>query len=259
MSSAKMIALKLCLLTVIQATAQTQRQDIDSAALFLLQRTTATILQMTACSFRITTSYDMANGQAGLVKHSTLDDVFMKFPGKLLVISSGDKGRRGLWCDDSILSYYSYDHNNYATISAPGSIIAAIDTVSKTFGIDFPGVDFFYPDFAAAIAASAQSLLYLGQTPVNGESCVHIAGRDQEKSYEFWLSMEQWFLPVKISIHYYHTQGGPQYEASYSNWHVNPNLSNALFDFVIPPRAGKIRLLPSSGEPGEQPDQNTRP
>lgn len=34
----------------------------------------------------------------------------------------------------------------------------------------------------------------------------------------------------------------PQYEATLSNWQVNPNLPDALFDFTAPPKAIKIKM-----------------
>jgi outer membrane lipoprotein-sorting protein len=35
-----------------------------------------------------------------------------------------------------------------------------------------------------------------------------------------------------------------QYEATFSNWDINPFLPDAMFKFQIPPKAKKISILP---------------
>jgi hypothetical protein len=37
----------------------------------------------------------------------------------------------------------------------------------------------------------------------------------------------------------------PQYEAVLSDWEINPALPSSLFEFMVPPKARKIKLAKS--------------
>jgi hypothetical protein len=37
----------------------------------------------------------------------------------------------------------------------------------------------------------------------------------------------------------------PQYEAILSDWQINPVLPSSLFDFMVPPKAKKIKMAKS--------------
>ncbi|MBF4464690.1 DUF2092 domain-containing protein [Flavobacterium sp. LC2016-12] len=229
---------------ILTITAKGQTQRIDSTAVFLLHRTSETLQDITSCSFTTVTTYDVFNEHLGLIKHALNEKVTMKFPNKMKVISSGDKGNKGLWYNGKTLNYYSFDNNTYASTTAPGSIIETIDEISKKFGIEFPGADFFYPDFLKDLFSEQGNLVFLGKTIVDGRECFHIAGSDTTKSFQFWIANDDLFLPVKLVIIYTNDKDKPQYEAIYKDWIVNTDYPNSMFEFMTPPKATKVKLAP---------------
>ena len=48
---------------------------------------------------------------------------------------------------------------------------------------------------------------------------------------------------MKMVIVYTNRNMNPQYEAVLSDWQINPALPSALFEFMIPPKARKIKLV----------------
>lgn len=220
-----------------------QTQRIDSTAVYLLKRSNQSLQDIKSCSFITATTYDVPNENLGLVKHSVTDKVSIKFPDKMKVTSTGDKGNRALLYSEKKLTYYSFDNNTYAATVAPGSVIETIDEVSNKFGIEFPAADFFYPSFLDDIQAGGGSLIFLGKTIVDGRECFHIAGSDKTKSYQFWIGNDDLFLPVKMVIIYTTDKDKPQYEAIYKDWVVNADLPDSMFDFITPPKATKVKLL----------------
>ena len=117
-----------------------------------------------------------------------------------------------------------------------------IDTVNKLYGIRIPRRRFlFTPAFVDDIIADSKTLMYLGLTTVDGKECFHIAGVGRDKTFQFWISNDAYYLPLKMVIVYTGKELNPQYEAV-MNWQVNPTLPDALFEFSAPPRAKKIRL-----------------
>ena len=228
----------------VAAAAQAQSRRIDTVAVGILDKMSATIGDLASCSVVIHANYDIVSSELGLVKHSDEVELFLHGPDKLLERSEGDRGTRSFIYNGTTLSYYSQDKNQYGQIPATGNLVSMIDTVNKEYGIEFPGADFFYPTFVDDIMMESKALVYLGLTRVGGKECFHIAGVGQDKTYQFWVSNDAWCLPMKMVIVY--TEGGQnrQYEATMTDWQINPGLPDALFEFTAPPRARKIKLVP---------------
>jgi hypothetical protein len=227
----------------IAATKVSGQGKIDTVAVSLLDHMSAVISELNSCSVLVKSNYDVRNQTFGLVKHSDEQQVYLHAPDRLLVKSSGDKGARDFYYDGKMLSYYSSDQNQFAKVQAPPTIMEMIDSVHKTYGIEFPVADFFYPAFVDDIIAESTSLAYLGMAEVNGKECFHIAGAASDKTFQFWISNDAFYLPVKVVIVYTNREMNPQYEAVLSDWKINPDLPNALFEFTAPPRAKKIIMV----------------
>lgn len=230
--------------TMMNIIVNAQTQRIDSAAVFILSRTTESIQNIKSCSFKAVMTYDIFNESLGLIKHSINEKVSIKFPDKMKVTSSGDKGNRSLWYNGKTLNYYSFDNNTYASTAAPKSVIETIDETSKKYGIEFPAADFFYESFLEDLKSEQGTLMYLGKTIVDDRECFHIAGKDKTKSFQFWIANDDYFLPVKMVIVYSSDKDKPQYEAVYKDWIINSDFPDAMFEFTPPPKASKIKLLP---------------
>ncbi|MFI5193630.1 MAG: DUF2092 domain-containing protein, partial [Chitinophagales bacterium] len=114
---------------------------------------------------------------------------------------------------------------------------------NKSYGIEFPTSDFFYPSFVDDLLADSKNLIYLGTTSVDGKECFHIAGTAKDKTYQFWISNDAYTLPLKMVIVYTSKDMNPQYEAVLSDWQLNPNLPATLFTFNTPPKARKIKMI----------------
>ena len=222
--------------------AQTRR--IDTVAVSILDKMSAMIGELSSCSVNIRSNYDVSSKELGLIKHSDEQQLFLHGPSQLLLKSDGDQGSRDFYFDGKTLTYYSMDKNQYGQIDAPANVVEMIDTVNKMYGIEFPAADFFYPSFVDDILADSKTLVYLGLTKVDGKDCYHIAGTTNDKTYQFWIADDAFTLPVKMVVIYTNKEMRPQYEATLSDWQVNPSLPDALFTFTVPHRARKVKLMP---------------
>jgi hypothetical protein len=239
-------------LSVVQAKAQAKTapsvRRIDTVAVAVLDRMSKVIGELGSCSFTVKANYDISSRDLGLIKHSDEEQLFLHGPDKLLWKTDGDRGSRDFYFDGKQLSYYSHDKNQYGQIDASMNIVEMIDTVNKLYGIDFPAADFLYPSFVDDILSESKELAYLGLTRVEGKECYHIAGRTADKTFQFWISDDAFSLPLKLVIVYTSREMNPQYEAILTDWQVNPNLPDALFDFSIPHKATRVKLLPMSAK-----------
>jgi len=231
------------LMAAMAGRTQAQTPMIDTVAVSILDRMSAIIGQLGSCSLTVKSNYDISSKRLGLVKHSDEEELFMRGPNKLLVRASGDKGNKYLSYDGSTLTYYSVDKNQFGQIKGSTTLMNMIDTVNRLYGVDFPAADFFYPSFVDDILAQSKSLVYLGITKVDGRDCFHIAGTAKDKTFQFWIADDAFSLPLKMVIVNTDKEMNPQYEAVLTDWKINPDLPDALFEFSAPPKAKKIKML----------------
>jgi hypothetical protein len=220
-----------------------QESNYDTTAILLLDRMGEVIGDLKSCSFSVSTSIDQAGGEIGLIKYFIVHQVYMSGPDKMLINSRGDKGHSGFWYNGKQLTYYSYSEHNYAIIEAASTIIATIDTINKTYGIEFPAADFFYPSFTDDLIEHNDQIKFIGKSNIEDINCFHISARNNDINTQIWISDDAFFLPVKLVISYNNTIPNTQYEATYSDWVLNPDLPNAVFEFTPPAGANKLRLI----------------
>jgi hypothetical protein len=64
--------------------------------------------------------------------------------------------------------------------------------------------------------------------------------------FQFWISNDAYNLPMKFIYVYKNKKGAPQYEGTLSDWKINPVVPDAMFNFLPPPGAKKIRIISKS-------------
>jgi hypothetical protein len=122
--------------------------------------------------------------------------------------------------------------------------MATIDTVNKTYGIDFPAADFFYPTFTDDMIDNFDDLVYAGIMETEGKSCHHIIAKNPSMGVQIWISNDEWPMPVKFVIVYYDEQPNMQYQGTFSHWKLNPDLPSSMFEFTPPLDANELKLQP---------------
>lgn len=215
----------------------------DSIAVAILDSMEGKISDLETCSFRFTSDYDISNEEYGLITHTESGEVLMKGPTKMFVEKTGDKGHKQFFYDGSTYSLYSFDKNRYATAPATISLIDLIDSLSSAYGVEFPGIDVFYPDFVDNLLMTSNNLIYLGVTVIGNTECYHIAGTTDDMSYQFWVSAKEPSLPVKLSIVYTTKVFNPRYNITFYDWKLDQSIDDSIFSFSIPAGAQQIKLI----------------
>ncbi|GGF30723.1 DUF2092 domain-containing protein [Echinicola rosea] len=234
----------LAIYLILPLSSFAQESDIDSVAVFILDHMSAVIGDMESCRYKLSTSSDIPSAKVKYSKEYTDNEVFMQGPDKMLVHQKGHKGHRGFFYNGEFFTHYSYSENNYTTVHAPDDIITMIDSMNYNYGVEFPAADFFYPTFTDDLLTHFDTLVYLGTKYVNGKDCFHIAASNQEQSVQIWIANDAMNLPVKFLITNKEKALAPQYEATFSDWEINPDLPATIFEFTPPPGARLIAILP---------------
>ncbi len=214
----------------------------DTMPIFIMNRAMEGLQNLTSCSFTVYTNYDVYSESFGNVEHSQKQEIILKFPNKFKINSKGDRGHNALFYDGKTLTYYSFLKNHYAQNDFKKTILELIDTLHRSHSIDFPAGDFFYPDFLEDLLATKPNLTMLGLTEIYGKQCFHIAGKNDEMAFQFWIEDGIILLPIKMQIIYLKEDGMPRYEAYYTDWRFNEAYNDAIFSFKVPPKASIINF-----------------
>jgi hypothetical protein len=237
----KFIVFLMCVFATTSSIAQAKR--VDSLAVTLLDRMTEVIGEMSSVGFTLKTRVDEQNQDLGLITNFTTHEVYFNGNNQLLVRAQGSKGKTGMWYNSDQLFFYSFDENNYAVIDTPPTTIEMISEVHDKYEIDFPAADFFYPNLTDQFIEGCDEFLYAGRRKVEDKDCFYIIIRRKDMTIQLWLANDAYTLPVKVIMMYHTTKDGRQYEATFSDWQINPFFPEAMFKFQPPPEAHEIILI----------------
>lgn len=225
----------------LKGTAQNTK-NIDSTAVFILDKMGDMIGELVSCSVHVENSIDTLNANKDLVKYYRHSEVKFSGPSKLVIQISGDEGQKGFWYDGSFLSYYNYDENNYVTLEAPETTLEMIDAMHKRFDFEFPAADFFYPTFVDDLLENFNTIQYLGTTMIDQQECFHIIATNSTLNVQFWIMNAPQKLPKRFLI-IHKDLSNRQYESTFSNWDLNPSIPESVFEFLPPPDAKLISIM----------------
>lgn len=231
--------------------AHAQKPAADPVAVTILNRMADNLGALHSCSFRLEASHDAYDPAIGVtVKRHDAYEVFLVGPDKLLVNAIGDDGHRGFWYDGKVAYAYSYGENNYGRMPAPPTIIEMIDRIHDEYGIDFPAADLLYPTFVDDLIAQSQKISFRKTVKVGGRDCFHIVATSAEQDVELWIANDGANLPVKYLFRTRDKGGVTEYQGSFTEFQMNPELPAPMFAFTPPPGAREVRML-SRKNPGK--------
>ncbi|WP_066226122.1 DUF2092 domain-containing protein [Formosa haliotis] len=222
--------------------AQSSEKQIDLDAIVLLDQMGEAIGELSTVSFHLSIINDVLDADKKVTQHATECDIKMAGPDKMLVKTHSIDKHRGYWYNGELITFYSYSENNYITVEAPDNIISMIDFMHDKFEMDFPAADFFYPSFTDDLIEHFNRISYEGLEVVGGEECALITVENDNMLGKIWISDEAHSLPKQFEITY-KKKDDMKYHASFSDWQLNPELNDDIFEFAPPASARLISVL----------------
>jgi hypothetical protein len=236
----------LIIATSLAFVANAQDSTLDARAVVLLDRMSEVIGGLGSCSFQLKTGNDISDPVKGIIRHYAVHDVHLVGPDKMHIHTKGPIEEVRYWYNSDLLMYYSFTANTYGFIETPDNIIETIDMVNADYGVDFPAADFFYPTFTDDLLNHSESVFYLGLVQYEGKSYHHIVAKGVDKHIQIWIHNDTFALPAKYVIHEKKDGETLQFEGIFSNWNLNPNLPDAIFDFEAPENARRLNIVSKS-------------
>jgi hypothetical protein len=217
--------------------------SIDTTAILVLDRMADMIGSLYSCSLDLDTRNDVNDPEHGTITRFTRHQVHFSGNDRMHVNSTGEMRHKGYWYNGWQVVYYDFTENNYGIVEAPSTTIATIDEVHHSYGIDFPAADFFYPTFTDDLIAQSDRIHYLGTAMVEGRECFRVVAHGKVQTVQLWVANDATFLPVRYIITD-HAKGNTQSAGYFTNWRINPDLPDQLFEFQPPPGAHRVRMMP---------------
>ncbi|RLD24470.1 MAG: hypothetical protein DRI71_02505 [Bacteroidetes bacterium] len=237
------LAISLLAFLIPACSSETDKEGVyDSEAVAALDNISKVIGELNSCSYTLKTFVEENNDAGEFSQFSNTHDVYMRGPNKMHIHTIGTKGEKSYWYDGLSLAFYSYDKNIYDTVSAPESIIPAIDFLHDKYGIDFPASNFFYPDFTDDILNHFDNVFYLGEEVIDDVECLAIEASNEVNILSIWIEKDSG-MPKKLILEKKEENAG-FYEATFTNWRINPILPDILFEFEPPVGAERVKIEP---------------
>jgi hypothetical protein len=194
-------------------------------------------------SFKAEVAYDeLMEGQKILFGGAA--HILVRRPNRLNVEFNGDQRQSRVVFDGKTVTLFNAAKNLYAVAEAPPEIDAALDRLFEVYGSSVPIADLVYADPYRTLIENVEDGFVVGQHPVNGIRCHHLAFWQEGIDWQIWIEVGPRPVPRRLVITYKDEPGSPQYIAELSGWNFQPRLSDHYFTFRPAVGSDEIEFLP---------------
>jgi len=121
--------------------------------------------------------------------------------------------------------------------------------IHEDYGVDFPAADLLSPTFVDDLRAQSDSITFLKPVRIDDQDCFHIAARGSDQDMELWIANDAVMLPVRYLFRTREKGQTTEYEATFSDWKMNPDLPATMFRFTPPPGSREVRMVSRNEKP----------
>jgi hypothetical protein len=214
---------------------------IDTAAVAIVKRMGAYLRTIQAFRLQVESSTDEVLVAGPKIQYGRSADIVVRRPDRLRADVRTDEADRQLFYDGKTLTVYGKRANYYATVPAPPTLDALIDTLTSRYGIELPVTDVLYGSASDVLLAKVTAGLLVGPAFVGGVECDHLAFHQAGLDWQLWVERGDRPLPRKLVLTTLDEPSQPQHQAVMT-WDLAPTIDDATFAFTPPADAGRILL-----------------
>jgi hypothetical protein len=204
---------------------------VDPQSVAALKRMSAYLSSLKTAVVASEGSLDVVTAEGQRVQLDGITNYKLRKPGFVIDYVSDLKARRFIY-DGKNFTVYAPLLGFYATVPAPPTNRAVLDTIYDKFGIALPLEDLFrWNDPDSIRAEKLKSGYKLGTATINGVKTDHYVFREDEVDWEVWIQQGDQPLPRKVVIVDRTDPARPTF-ISRLTWNVNPPLTDADFTFT---------------------------
>ena len=215
-------------------TKTTQRADtsaIDPNAIKALEKMGAYLRTLKSMGVHavVTTQDVMEDGEK--VDRSSVVDLVAERPNKMRVDIADQRQPRTLFYDGKMFTMWAPRVKFYATVNAPPTIAALVDTLDDKFDLEVPFVDLFRWGTPESDLAEITDATDIGPAAVNGVTCEQYTFRQKGLDWQVWIQNGDFPLPLKLVLTTTTDDARPQHSSLYT-WNLAPSYNDKAFVFT---------------------------
>jgi hypothetical protein len=170
--------------------------------------------------------------------------VTLSRPDRLRIEVEESDGKQTLVIyDGKAITVFNPGENVYGQIEKAGSVDDAVRYVVQDMGIRLPLALLLVSTLPAELEQRLEALDYVERNTLTPVPTDHLAGRAADVDFEVWIAAGDTPLPQRLSITYRNEEGAPQYRAEFSDWKLNPDVSQVDLAFQPPDGAERIPFV----------------
>lgn len=220
------------------AAAPTESQ-IQAAA--LLKAMAGHIAGLDRFSLRARLGYEVVQQNGQKIEFGETRLVTLIRPDRLRVEEVASDGERSfVLFDGRQMTVFSADAGVYAQAPQPAPIDDALVYFVRDLRMRMPLALMLSTHVETDLPAMAREVDYVELTDILGKPAHHIAGRTDAIDFQFWIAEGEQPLPLRVVLTYRDVPGQPQFWSEFSEWNMNPRVTDATFRMSLPRDARQI-------------------
>lgn len=228
-----------------QAPAQAVQEQRASAsqqrAREILMRMATYLSQAPHFSVDVASNYDVLQASGQKIEFGERRSVLVDRPNRLRAETERSDGTRTVALfTGSELVLVDAGHKIYASDKQPGDLDQSILHFVSDLGMRFPLAVLLMSRLPSEFERRVRSIDYVEHTGILGTPSHHLAARGDTVDFQVWVRDGPEPLPVRVVITYKNEPGQPEFRAGFTNWNMEPVVTEASFRPQIPAGANKI-------------------
>jgi len=216
---------------------------VDPVADKLLKSMSDTLSSAKTLSFNADINFDQLIVSGEQIQYGGAAKVMLMRPDKVYAEFAGDLNAKKVWYSGKELTVLDLNTNFYGKLPVPSTLDDAMDNLMEQYGFTLPLSDVLVSDPYKAFISHVWAGVVIGDSKINGQACKHLAFVEKYIDWQIWISEGAQALPCKLVITYKTLPGGPQYEAEFHDWAINPTFDASAFTPVLPKGAEQIEFM----------------
>ena len=217
---------------------------MDAQALGTLNLMAETLARAQGFSVTIRAGFDVVQDTGQKITFGERRKVTLSRPDRLRVEAEESDGKQTLVIyDGKAITVFNPGENVYGQIERVGSVDDAVRYVIQDLGMRLPLALMLVTTLPDELEQRLQSIDYVERNTLTPVPTDHLAGRGADVDFELWLAAGDTPLPQRLAITYKNEEGAPQYRAEFSDWKLNPDVSQVDLAFNPPDGAQRIPFL----------------
>jgi hypothetical protein len=223
---------------------------MDIEALNALNLMADTLAQAQGFSVTIRAGFDVVQDTGQKITFAERRQVTLSRPDRLRIEAEESDGKRTLMIyDGKAITVFNPEDNVYGQVEKSGSVDDVVRYVIQDLDVRIPLALLLVSTLPAELDQRLQSIDYVERDVLTAVPTDHLAGRGADVDFEIWLDTDNTHLPQRLAITYKNEEGAPQYRAEFSDWKLNPDVSQMDLAFNPPDGAQRIWFLVRVGQP----------